>query len=165
VTGRLSYTVGRTERSFPPPVSFLESAYYPASHDRTHQLAVAMQWHLTDAWTLTGQFRYKTGRPYTRRLDDPLFDEPFPNEGGEVRPPRTINDHRLPAYHRLDLGFENTGRLAQGVRYTLTTTVSNVYARRNVWFYRFINSADGRTREDIPQIPVPVPYVTFAFDF
>jgi hypothetical protein len=63
------------------------------------------------------------------------------------------------------LGFENTGRLAQGVRYTLTTTVSNVYARRNVWFYRFINSADGRTREDIPQIPVPVPYVTFAVDF
>ncbi len=165
VTGRLSYTVGRTERSFPPPVPFLESAYYPASHDRTHQLAMAMQWHLTDAWTLTGQFRYKTGRPYTRRLEDPLFDEPFPNDGGDVRPPSRINDRRLPAYHRLDLGFKHTGRLARDLRYTLTTNVTNVYARSNVWFYRFKRGANGRTREDIPQIPLPVPYATFAVHF
>lgn len=165
VTGRVSYTIGRTERKFPPPVEFLESVYYPASHDRTHQLAVAAQWRLTDGWTLTAQFQYKTGRPYTRRLEDPLFDEPFPNEEEDVLPPSEVNDQRLPAYHRLDLGFKNTGRLAQGLRYTLTTNVSNVYARSNVWFYRFNRGADGQTREDIPQIPLPVPYATFAVHF
>jgi hypothetical protein len=36
-----------------------------------------------------------------------------------------------------------------------------VYARRNIWFYLFEFEDDGTvTREDVPQIPVPVPNIS-----
>jgi hypothetical protein len=125
---------------------------------------VAARWRLSEAWTLTGRFAAKTGRPYTPQRVDPLFDEPFPNEPERTPPPGRINRKRLPAYHRLDLGVQRRGRLADWGTYRLDVTVANVYARDNVWFYRFRLEDGERIRSDVSQIPVPVPYVSFAID-
>jgi outer membrane cobalamin receptor len=165
VTGQLNYTIGRTERLFSSPRSVPGPTFYPAHHDRPHQLSASARWRLSDAWALTGRFNAKTGRPYTPDRIDPLFDEPFPNEPERVPPPQATNQKRLPTYHRLDLGVRRTGRLFGWGTYRLRVTVANVYARENVWFYRF-RAADGeRVRSDVSQIPVPVPYVTLSVHF
>lgn len=163
VTGTLSYTLGRTERQFSHPISRLHNTIRVAGHDRTHDLNVALQWHLSEAWTLSSQFGYKSGRPYTPGAEDPLLDHPFPSRPDRNRPQKRYTD-RLPDYHRLDVGIRRTGQTAW-MDYTLSFTVANVYARENVWLHNFERKNGVRVRDDVPQMPVPVPYLTAAFQF
>ena len=165
VTGFLSYTIGRSERKFPgrPRV---EPQYYSADYDRTHELTLHTRWQLADAWTLTGQLTYRTGRPYTEDRRDPIQDDPLQDGGLPAQLPSQINAERLPAYHRLDLGVVKTGPFFDIGRYRLSAQIVNAYAHRNVWFYRFQREDDGdRVRNDVPQIPVPFPSVTFTVSF
>ena len=164
VTGFLSYTIGRSERKFPgrPRV---EPQYYSADYDRTHELTLHARWQLADAWTLTGQLTYRTGRPYTEDRRDPILDDPLQDSGPPAQLPSQINAERLPAYHRLDLGVAKTGPFFDIGRYRLSAQIVNVYAHRNVWFYRFQRKDDDRIRSDVPQIPVPFPSVTFTVSF
>jgi len=158
VTGSLSYTIGRTERTFVE-----ETGYHVADYDRPHEVELAANWHLSETWTLTGRLNYRTGRPYTPGYEDPILGSPFPSQSRRV--PRQINTARLPAYHRLDLGVEKTGNAFEGADYKLTAKVMNVYARKNVWLRNFERRDDERIRDYIYQFPVPIPYVTFSLHF
>jgi len=76
-----------------------------------------------------------------------------------------FNDARLPPYHRLDLGVARTGTLF-GAEYELQLQAINAYARRNIWFYQYEAESDGTlSRSETPQIPVPVPNVSFSLTF
>ena len=168
VNGFLGYTLSRTARRFPlvneGPNGPL---YYAPKYDRTHDLNVVVNVDLSQAWRLTTAFNYATGQPYT----EPQFrysgiNDPFvtPGESREtfVSP---FNGERLPAYHRLDVGATRSGTLF-GADYQLQLQVINAYSRRNVWFYFFETEDDGSIeRTEVPQIPVPIPNISFTMTF
>ncbi len=170
LTGLLSYTLGRTERRFP---NLNESAdgtpqYYTPKYDRTHDLTVVGNYRLSDAWRLTGTFSYSTGQPYTRPAQQyRLQDDPTQARSEErtvLRSP--FNAARLPAYHRLDIGATRSGSLFGVAEYKLRLQLINAYARRNVWFYQYDSPDDGTLeRNTIPQIPVPIPNLSFSLTF
>jgi hypothetical protein len=97
-------------------------------------------------------------------------DSPFsfsPGVGGAqnvlVSP---FNNARLPPYHRLDVGVARTGQFFGTAEYELQLQAINAYARRNVWFYQFENESDGTLDRNVtPQIPIPVPNVSFSLTF
>jgi len=170
LTGSLAYTLGRTERRFPNVnvASDGEPQYYPPKYDRTHSLTLTASYPLSDAWRLTGTFNYNTGQAYTRpELRYELVDDPFqpPTEARNVLV-SPFNNARLPDYHRLDLGVARSGRLFGIADYELQMQVINAYSRRNIWFYQYQTEDDGTLdRTEVPQIPVPIPNLSFSLTF
>jgi hypothetical protein len=170
LNGFVSYTLSRTERRF-PNINESESGspqYAPTNYDRTHELTVAANYHLTDHWRVSGTFSYATGQAYTepkrRYVLDPPFD-PGP-EGTKNVLVSPFNNARLPPYHRLDLGVARTGQFFGVAEYELQLQVINAYARRNIWFYQYEDEPDGTlSRTETPQIPIPVPNVSFSLTF
>lgn len=168
--GFLSYTLGRTERRF-PNINTSENGdpqYYPPNYDRTHSLTLAAKYKLTDAWRLSSTFNYNTGRAYT----EPSQRFERNNGPGQSGPQgdntflSAFNSARLPAYHRLDVGVARTGQFFGVADYELQFQVINAYARRNVWFYQFPTDPDGTIeRTEVPQIPVPIPNLSFSLTF
>jgi outer membrane cobalamin receptor len=170
ITGTLSYTLSRTERRF-PNVNLSEGGtpqYYVPKFDRTHSLTLTTNYRLTDAWRLTGTFNYNTGQAYTRpTLRYELVDDPFqPRTESRNVLVSPFNNARLPAYHRLDLGVARSGRFFGVADYELQIQVINAYSRRNIWFYQYDSEPDGTLeRTEVPQIPVPIPNLSFSLTF
>ena len=163
VSGFAAYTFGRTRRSFP---SINEGDHYPPRYDRTHDLNVVLNWDITDAWRASSVFTYATGQPYTQPTGQFKFiDDPFQSNPRDllVAP---FNGRRLPAYHRLDMGISRQGSFFGLATYELRMQVINVYSRRNIWFYNY-DFTDENTieREEVPQIPVPLPNLSLTLDF
>jgi hypothetical protein len=169
-TGFLSYTLGRTERRF-PNINETQAGgaqYYTPKYDRTHDLTLVANYRLTRGWRLTSTFSYSTGQPYTRpERQFSTVDSPFQSATDE----RTVlispfNNARLPPYHRLDVGATRSGRFFGIADYEFKIQLINAYARRNVWFYQYERQDDGSLeRTEIPQIPVPIPNLSFTLTF
>ena len=53
-----------------------------------------------------------------------------------------------------------------GLDYELQVQLLNVYNRRNPWFYFYDTGGDtGITREEVPQLPIPLPNVALTVEF
>ena len=169
LNGFLSYTLGRTVRRF-PNINLDEGGtpqYYTPNYDRTHSVTLAANYALTDQWRLTSTFNYNTGKAYTEprfryEVGGPFQSGPE-NRNVFVSP---FNNARLPAYHRLDVGVARTGTFFDVAEYELQFQVINAYSRRNIWFYQYNTDPDGSIdRTETPQIPVPIPNLSFSLTF
>jgi hypothetical protein len=165
--GRLSgfagYTFGVTRRRFP---DVNENRYFAPKYDRTHDLDIVLNYRISRGWQVTTAFTYGTGQAYTEPFGRyELVDDPF----GSL--PRNVlvsnyNNARLPAYHRLDAGFTRRARFFGFADYELQLQLINVYSRRNIWFYFFeFEPNQPAKRNEIPQIPIPIPNVALTIDF
>ncbi len=170
INGFLSYTLGRTERRFPHinVDATGEPQYYVPKHDRTHDLTLVANYHLTEAWRLSSTFSYATGQAYTEPSQRyGLVDDPFlPQTRSRSVLVSPFNNARLPAYHRLDLGVARTGQFFGVGEYEVQLQAINAYARENVWFYVHQAEENGAyDREKIPQIPYLIPNLSFSLTF
>ncbi len=163
VSGQVGYTLGTTRRRFP---ELNEGEYFPPKYDRTHDLTAILNFDLSRRWRLTTVFTYATGQAYTEPASQYRLVD-FPLGGTELQAVISpFNGARLPDYHRLDVGFVNRGRFLGFADYELQLQVINAYARRNIWFYFFDFEDDGTvSREEVPQIPIPVPNISFSLAF
>lgn len=161
-SGFAGYTFGLTKRRFP---TINDNAYYPPKYDRTHDLNITGTARITKKWEFTSVFSYATGQAYTRPASQyRLSNSPFEAEQTDVLV-SPFNGARLPAYHRLDVGFTRRGTLF-GAESELQIQVINAYGRRNVWFYFYDFQQDGTiSRDVVPQIPVPVPNLSYTLRF
>lgn len=121
--GRIRYAFGKSRVRIP----HFSSEYFPASADRTHDLSAGLTWQFFKHFTLSGNFTYATGTPYTKAkygyiIGENLICEYYPR-----------NSSRLPPYRRLDLSL--TYRL-KGRRFNqeFNISVNNALASRNVIF-------------------------------
>ena len=163
LNGFIGYTLGLTNRRFP---DINEFDYFPPKYDRRHDLNIVANYDLSDKWRLTSVFTLATGQAYTepgsqyKLLDDPISSEV---RSTLISP---FNEARLPAYHRLDLGFSRLGKFFNFADSELQIQLINAYGRENVWFYFFEFEDDNTvTRNTIPQIPVPIPNISFTLRF
>lgn len=163
LNGFLGYTLSFSRRRFP---NLNEFEYYPPKYDRTHDLNVTLNYELGRSWRLTSIFTYATGQAFTEPQSQyRFFDYPFGSQDVEalVSP---FNGARLPDYHRLDLGFSKLGPFFGIGDYELQLQVLNAYMRENIWFYFYDLNDDGSIeREDVPQIPVAIPNISFTVTF
>ncbi len=163
LNGFIGYTIGLTKRRFPDINNF---DYYPPKYDRRHEVNIVGNYSLSRKWSLTSVFNLASGQAYTEPASQyRLVDDPF--TGGSVDVLISpFNQARLPMYHRLDVGFARKGRFFRFAESELQLQLINVYNRRNIWFYFFEFEDDNTvTRNEIPQIPVPIPNVSFTIRF
>lgn len=161
-TGRLNgfigYTWGTTRRKFP---TFNNDEFYPPKYDRIHDINVVTNYRLSEKWMATAVFSYATGQTYTEPLGRTQIDNPFGTEPDNPLIVGRVNASRLPAYHRLDLGFTYYSTFFGLGDSELQLQLINVYSRRNVWFYNFDFDDNPVTRQDIRMLPI-LPSVTYT---
>ena len=171
INGFIAYTLSHTNRAYPRLNQdlFGESQVFVPRNDRLHDLNVVGQWRISRRWELGAVFTFATGQAYTRpEASYTIHDLDFANglEQTDLLVSPGLNQSRLPAYHRLDLGVTWTGSLKRFADYTLQMQVINIYARSNTWFIFNEFEDDGTlSRSTIPQIPIPLPNLSFTLDF
>lgn len=164
-TGRLNgfigYTWGTTRRKFP---SFNNDDFYPPKYDRIHDINVVMNYSLNSRWMATAVFNYATGQTYTEPLGRTQVDNPFGTQPDNPLIVGRVNASRLPAYHRLDLGFTYYSSFFGLGDSELQLQVINAYSRRNVWFYQFDFDDNPASRQVVRMLPI-LPSVTYTVNF
>jgi hypothetical protein len=132
-TGWISYTVSRSEQTFPD----LAAVPFVSDYDRTHELKLVDTFR-RGRWTLSGTWILGTGTPYTEPIGTETVDLVFGDitRGVERVVAGDKNGVRLPTYHRLDLALNREVDLGP-VKGLLGVTVFNVYDRQNVWYKEF----------------------------
>ncbi len=162
VNGLLGYTLGMTRRRYPADPSF--STYFPPKYDRLHDVTAVVGYELGRGWTANATAVYATGQAYTlpnaRYRLAPLE---FISGDVDVFISRALNNERLPAYHRLDLGLTKVGRVF-GVAYELQLQGINVYNRRNLWFIQPDFTVNPIEQVPVRQLPF-LPNVSFQLRF
>ncbi len=175
-TGWIGYTLSRSERTFE---EINEGRTYPATFDRTHDLAVVVSHKLTKKWTLSSNFVFGTGRAIT------LPQSGYFIENRLVYNYANRNSFRMKDYHRLDLSAiyqpsnmkmvidPKTGdkkEVPRRIQSKWVFSIYNVYSRLNPYFYYF--DSDGRvadntfkvTAKQVSLFPI-LPSITWNFTF
>ncbi|MFP4090694.1 MAG: TonB-dependent receptor plug domain-containing protein [Cyclobacteriaceae bacterium] len=138
--GGLSYTLSWTQHQFD---ELNRGNYFPANHDRRHNLALHLTHTLNDKWRMNVGWQFMTGRAITL----PLYSYPAPYLGfrnGSIGlyddvqttlyEQRPRNSYRMKAFHALNLSFQRKISWNK-IKGTLDLGLYNVYNRRNPYFY------------------------------
>lgn len=159
-TGWISYTLSRTRRKVP---GINNGNYYPATNDRTHDLAVVGIFNINERWSISANFVFQTGlavtfpagRFYYQGVNAPIYTE--------------RNGYRIPAYHRLDIGVDYKFRSNPEKHFThgLNISIYNVYYAKNAFSITFKEDEDhpGQTAAYKTYLFPIIPSVTYNFDF
>jgi hypothetical protein len=165
VTGWASYAFSRTflqtEGVFPEE-QVNKNQQYAASYDKPHNLNLALNYQINRRFSISGNFNFSSGRPFTAAVSHYVID-------GNVVPyygPR--NAYRLPAYHRLDLSVTMLTNHKKNKKWegSWNFGIYNVYTHENVYsaFYRHTYGSRPRAYR-LAVIGTAIPSVTYNFKF
>ncbi|MEM8559555.1 MAG: TonB-dependent receptor, partial [Bacteroidota bacterium] len=142
-----------------------EFLFYPPKYDRLHDFTAVVEVGLGRKWTFTLAGVYQTGQAYTLPQGRyGLRGNPFGNTDLNGLYSAFLNTERLPAYHRVDVGFTKEGRFFGFADYELTLQVLNVYNRRNIWFYQYDFGSNPIEQSAVEQLPI-LPNIALKLDF
>jgi len=171
LNGFVAYTISKTSRLFPNLNLGLEGEprYYAPKYDRLHDFTGVANFELTRSWRLVGVFTFSTGQAYTNPQSQYRLVSAWYLTGEEttdVLLSPGLNQARLPAYHRLDIGATKTGRFFGFADYELQLQVINAYARRNILcILNDFQDDNTIARTEVPQLPLPIPNVSLSLQF
>ena len=164
LTGWISYTLSKTTQTF------AELNYghpFPFTYDRRHNLSVVGIYKISERWSVSGDFVFRTGSAFTMppgRIpvsDGTLYD-------GWYYDYTTRNNSRQQSYHRLDVSLSyKKQRTIFGRRYDSEWVfgVYNIYSRKNPYFvYVTVNSQQVPQAKQVSLLPI-VPSVSYNFKF
>ena len=163
--GWLSYSLSRAESKINQND---EKRYVVENFDKTHDFSTSWNYDFTDRLSASANFIYSTGIPVTLPTDKYIFEDNLvPNF-------TTINNDRLPDYHRLDLSLRLKGRekkkngeVRKNRDYWILT-IYNLYARKNAYSYFFRESELNPGIGEIVQYSIfgtVIPAITYNFKF
>lgn len=157
-TGWISYTLSKTERKIN---GISDGAWYNARQDRTHDVAIVLNYQLNRKWNLAANWIYYTGDAVT-----------FPN-GKYIVDNQIVfyytkrNADRMPAYHRLDLGATWLLKDKKNFTSELAFSLFNAYGRENAYIITFRQNEDEPTRTEAVKTSLFrfVPSISYNFKF
>lgn len=89
---------------------------------------------------------------------------PFVSPNLGVLVSSSLNNARLPPYHRVDIGFTRSGSFFGIGSYELQLQVVNVYSRRNLWFVMYDFDENPPEQTLVKQLPI-LPNISFSVSF
>lgn len=156
LTGWLSYSWGRARRKYDDGNYH---GWFPANHERIHELNAVATYHLGNRWSFGGTLVVASGTPYTHINYAYLVSNNLLTEYGEH------NAARMNPYIRLDLSasydFVNRGDRRSGINLSLY----NATLHKNDLFYR-IKVYDGHVRYGVFRFLMPImPSINYYYKF
>jgi hypothetical protein len=147
LTGWISYTLSR---SIAKIEDINGGQAYPTYSDRPHDFSVYLSWAFRPRLTLTANFTYMTGAPFSTPTGFYLYD----NHQVPVYAER--NNDRLPDYHRLDVALNwQLSKPGRKYQHELIFSVYNLYNRINPVALHF-----NKTLNENGNFVVPVDFYT-----
>ncbi len=134
LTGWIGYTLSWTERQF-DNINFGER--FPYRYDRRNDISVVLTYKANKTWDFGMVFVYGTGNAVTlatqtyQLAPNPITSGYFNNS--TINYFSSINNYRMPAYHRMDIGANRTRQKTWGET-VLSLSIYNVYNRQNAYF-------------------------------
>ena len=158
LTGWISYTLSRTERSFD---EIDQGNWFPARHDRIHDLAIVGIFEFNSKWSVSGSWVYYTGDAVTFPSGKYYINDQLVNMYTER------NGYRMPDFHRLDLGVNYVGKKTGRFVSSWNFSIYNVYARQNAYAITFRPSRDNPNLTVAEQLSLfsIIPSITWNFKF
>ena len=160
-TGQISYTLSKSERRIP---ELNNGEAFPSKFDRTHNLVILGKYDLTERISVSANFVFLSGTRMTIPIGRYLIQRNIIN----MYSPK--NAYRLPAYHRIDLGFNFTLNKTSKYESILNVSIYNVYSRKNP-FYLYFNISGDLTNyelnvkaEQVSLFPI-LPSISWSFKF
>jgi outer membrane receptor protein involved in Fe transport len=169
LTGRLGYTFSITRRKYPhynyPIGQPGQVRFFPPKYGRRHDLKAVVSYKWSPRWKATAVFHYATGQPYTKALGRAVsIDFPFLSNPINQLVVGKVNASRMPAYHRLDIGFTRSGTFFGLTKAQWQFQVINVYSHRNIWFYDYDFDKNPVERNAVKLLPV-LPNISYTINF
>lgn len=164
--GWISYTLSKSEQQTPgrtPDETGINNGkWYNSPYDKTHNLAITSAYNLNEKWSFGANFALQSGQPVT-----------YPNGqyeylGITIPSYGLRNEHRLPAYHHLDISAtltptKNKDRNWKG---EWVFSIYNLYNRMNAASINFRQNVDTAANEAVKtSIFGIVPAVSYNFKF
>lgn len=157
-TGWLSYTWSKTERKF---AGIDDGESFPANWDRTHDASLVGIYKLSDKWTVSGTFVFRTGDAVTYPVGKYEVDDEIVNLYSKR------NENRLPDYHRLDLSVTRELKSRERFESSLNLSIYNVYGRKNAFLIDFREDPNDPDKTQSYKIALfsIIPSITYNFKF
>ncbi|WP_370523684.1 TonB-dependent receptor domain-containing protein [Pontibacter sp. Tf4] len=160
LTGWVSYTLSKTERTVP---GINDGNAYAPRHDRRHSGNLVLNYSFSPSINLGANWTYSTGGAITM----PVGRYEYNGKTYPVYSER--NGYRLPAYHRLDLSatYEKPRNEFKKYSGSWTLSVYNAYARKNAFSIYFRESEDDKTKTEAVKTYLfgLLPSLTYNFKF
>ncbi len=133
LTGWLGYTLSQSTRNF----NDIENGRtFYAKNDRRHDISLVFNYQLTNKWSFSGVFTYKTGNTMTIPLSRYFL------QGNVINTYSPKNSYRIPAYHRADVSLTYQINKTESKESTLNFSIYNVYGRQNPFYLYFETTGD-----------------------
>lgn len=169
----IGYTLAWNERKFD---DINKGRWFPYQYDRRHKLDLGIIMKLGNDWSALGTWTYQSGAPATYSgLEYPGFPNSLNAETTDLITGKTIrtdqiqyypriNGVRLPAYHRMDLGFTKEWE-AYGKKKSLSLSIYNLYSRQNPFMVYAKARPDGSTGlKQFSLFPI-IPSISYRVSF
>ena len=158
LNGWIGYTLSRIEHKFDATNN---GDWFPARHDRTHDISLVGIYKVSKRVTLSSVFVYGTGNAVT-----------FPDGKYKVGGVTTYyysarNGYRLPSDNRLDIGVTWDGKPRKKYRSGWTFGIYNAYNRKNPYSVIFRDTNDNPPRTEAVETSLfgIIPSITWNFKF
>ncbi len=161
LTGWIGYTLSWSERQF-DKINF--GVKFPYKYDKRHDMSLVMTYELNKTWDFGFVFVYETGNAITLptqnyNLATNSITSGYINQ--KIGYVSTINNYRMPAYHRMDISANRTKQNKWGET-VLSISAYNVYNRQNA-FYLFTQH-EGKTTKLMQASLFPIiPSISWKF--
>lgn len=167
--GWFSYTYAKTSNRFS---DLNDGKSFPTRFDRPHDFKFSLSYLFSKRTIATIMWQYGSGLPVT--LPTEKYYAPDIRNGSSglsySEDFGSYNEYRMPAFHRLDIGFSFRKERAKSER-IWDVGVINAYGRQNPFMLYFSSSSNNepvssqRTLKQLSILPIPVPYIKYTLKF
>jgi hypothetical protein len=135
--------------------------FYPSNYDKPHDFTLISNYRLSHRFSLSFNFTYSTGRPYTPPIGKYFID------GAQRVYYADRNQFRIPDYYRADLAMniEGNHKIKKLAHSSWTLAIYNLLGRKNptsVYFQTRNGQVNGYQLSIFGQ---PIPTITYNFKF
>lgn len=156
--GWISYTLSRTERQIE---GINNGDWYASKQDATHDISIVGIYDINKKWSVSATWVYITGNAVT-------FPSGKYEINGDVQFYYTErNGHRMPAYHRLDIGATRTLKKTNKFESSLSFSLYNAYGRKNAYTIDFEEDPNDPTKTIAVKtyLFTFIPSISYSFKF
>ena len=138
INGWISYTLGKAEDVFP---QMNNGTPFPAEQDQRHELKIVGNMSLGAGWTLSSDFIFGSGTPYTAPISQytvTLLD----GSSFSYTHVSDKNAYRLPSYQRLDVSISKRFGDERSSHWLVGASAFNLLNHKNIAYYQYDLNSD-----------------------
>jgi outer membrane receptor for ferrienterochelin and colicin len=163
-TGWIGYTLAWTNRQFS---NLNNGNWFPYRYDRRHDVSVVLSHQFSKRFDMGLTWVYGSGNTFTAPVADIFLGGSDDFNGFGFNNFQVYTDRnglRMPAYHRMDVGFNFHKKTRWGQR-TWNISFYNTYNRRNPFFLYLSQDFNGNNEvRQVSLFPI-IPSISYVFKF